>query len=382
MNGLFTALRGVATALEAPPPGVERFEYLETGENTCLVRLALPQPALEDEPLELRLTVKTASRDVDVAPLPAADGKGLVTREIDGAWQAGFSVPLALIQDGGARYDLWVDDRPPVRLPRPTRHEPGPRIRRMDKGETAEAIAELRLQLAEEAARAEREQERRLLAEGSIAEEKHLRAEIGAALQAEHTQRVEVERHVHELSEQAEAARGEAAGLGRQLEEVSGAAEAALVEIAAAEARSREESELGAELRRQLDETQELLAVESAARVAGDGAFAGAREEIEHLTHARVEVEARVAELVESVDGERRQRADLEEVLRGERDGRVEAEQRAGGLADEREKRLTSEHEARELAEAEHAARAAAQGSEERLAQALSVLSDGGRAHS
>ncbi len=186
-----------------------------------------------------------------------------------------------------------------------------------------------------------------------------------------------LEGRVQELTEARDAARAEVEASTRRLVEVKECSRVeiervklSLVEarkevkpraarrIAAAEARARHEHDRAVEFTRQLGQFREQLAAEIADRVAGEQERERLLSEVERLTALREEANQTLATLDER----------LNEV--------------EGTLADEREKRLASEHEARELAEAEHAARAAAQGSEERLAQALSVLSDGGGAHS
>ena len=122
-------------SLDSPPPGLDRFEYLEVGGDMALLRLALPGSWVDDQPSALRLTVTTGERCVGLAPLPGADGEGVATREVDGALQAGFSVPMELIRDPQAEFAVSVDEHPPRELPRPTVREPGPSVWRNTEGD-------------------------------------------------------------------------------------------------------------------------------------------------------------------------------------------------------------------------------------------------------
>ena len=121
-------------------------------------------------------SVTTGERCVDLAPLPGADGEGVATREVDGALQAGFSVPMELIRDPQAEFAVSVDEDPPRELPRPTVREPGPSVWRNTDDDLTPAMSELRHEVAEVKARAEREQERISLLQDVLAEARQAEA--------------------------------------------------------------------------------------------------------------------------------------------------------------------------------------------------------------
>ena len=225
-----------ATFLDAPPPGRDRFEYLEVGADMALVRLAVPGPLVDGKPSTVILNVETGGPDVGLPPLPSPDGDGVVTREIDGAMQAGFSVPLDLIRDPDAKFAVSVDEHPPCELPSPTMREPGPRVRR---GTESEAMAEVRRELAEANARAEREHERVCLLQDVLAEARQLEA----------------------------AARDEATGASRFLEQVRDERDAARNQLEALTADARDAAERGQERQGALEaRVQELVKAAEVAR--------------------------------------------------------------------------------------------------------------------
>ena len=274
---------GGAALLDASPPGRDRFEYLEVGGDMALVRLALPRSSVDGHPYSVQLTVTIGQSTTCLTPLPGADGNDVETREIDGTLQAGFSVPLELVRDPRAKFAVSVDENQPYELPSPAPREPGPQVWR--QAESA-AMAELRCELADVRARAEREQERVCLLQDVLVETR----------QSEET------------------GRDEAAGATKLLDQARDERDDARLQLEAltVEARNAAEQWRGRQGAFEA-RVQELVEAEESTR-----AQVQARDqELEGERERRAQLEARVQELVEAEESTRAQVQARDQELEG-----------------------------------------------------------------
>ena len=221
----------------------------------------------------------------------------------------------------------------------------------------------------ERAARAESERRLQLLSEGREAADAEAEARIEKSLKAvrgleqelaeaeaeveareeqlagEDERQADLQAQVHELSEARDDACAEVEHAQRSLAQARKEIKPrAARRLATAEMRVREERDRVRDFEQRLTKVGKRLAEEASARCAAEENLQRSREQLDRLTHERVETEARLRETVEAGEDERRRRTELELALEHERAWAQErvADERAE-VAEELRARVESE---------------------------------------